>query len=366
MEDELHMNYEESYFFISYSQKNIAVDKDLERFRNNCVNYWIDKDGMRATDDTWIERARKTIFDEKCKGAVFYLCENSLKSAAVEQEIDLVNSRRKENPDFFTIAILVGGNSIPELIKNVYLSVDNSLLTKTLPLSRIVKIANMFTDEKIFIVRNENNLEEYYATVIKNLADFGVMLNKELIEKKLLEDKELDVYKRYSFGTFYYDECEPDVHLVSSNVFEELNGNIYIKLDDGFAHKSVAIKWIILDYANGNMKLISERVLDKIPGKDIDSWLNNFFYKIAFSKEEKRRIVGKVRTMSFEEYCLYNGKNNINPTNGKFWLDSINERQQQNMLMCVTGTKIDRVGLRKDIKYGIRPVIEIKILEETK
>lgn len=355
------MNTEEYYFFISYSQKNVAVDEDLERFKKEYVNYWIDKDGMRATDNSWIERAKKAIFNEKCKGSVFYLCENSLKSGAVEQEIDLVNTRRRDNPDFFAIAILVGGGSIPELIKNVYMSVDNASLTKTLPLTRIAKIAGLFTDEKIFIVRNENDLEEYYDKLIKNLIDYGVILNKESLENRLLSENELDSYKRYNFGTFYSNEYAPDVHLMSSNVFEELNGNFYIKLDDGLVYAADPIKWIILDYSDGKMKLISERVLERIPGKDIDSWLNDYFYRIAFSEEEKQKIVGRVTTLSFEEYSAYNSKNNINPTNGKFWLNSVNERKQQNMLMCVSGAKVDRIGLRKDIKYGIRPVIEIKI-----
>lgn len=354
------MNHDEPFFFISYSQKNIAVDDDLVYFDKESVNYWIDKDGMRATDNTWVERARQTIFDKKCRGALFYLCENSLKSDAVEKEIDLVNARREENTNFFVIAVLVGGKSIPNLIKNVYMSVDNSALEKNLPLSRIVKIANLFTDEKIFIVRYKENLAGYYGELIKNLIDFEVILNKESLERKLLRDNELDPYRRFSFGTFYNEELLSDVYLMSYNVFEELNGNLFIKLNDGFVRAANAIKWIILDYSDGKMKLISEQVLERIPGKDIDNWLNDYFYNLAFSSEEKQKIVGKVRTLSFDEYSLYNSKNNINPTNGKFWLNSVNVRKQQNMLMCVSGSKIDQIGLRKDIRYGIRPVIEIK------
>lgn len=355
------VNTKEYYFFISYSQKNAAVDDDLKFFNKGHANYWIDKDGMRATDNTWIERAKKAVFSEKCKGAVFYICENSLQSDAVEQEIDLVITRRKDDPDFFAIAILVGGRSIPELIKNVYLSVDNALLTKTLPLSRIAKIAGLFTDEKIFIVRNEDDLESFYDQLFKNLIDYEVILNKELLENKLIRENELDSYKRYSFGTFYSNACTPDVRLICSNVFEELNGNLYIKLDDGLVYAANPIKWIILDYSDGRMKLISEKVLERIPGKDIDSWLNGYFYRIAFSEEERQKIIGKVQTLSYEEYSAYSNKNDINPTNSKFWLNSVNERNQQNMLMCVSGSGVDKIGLRKDMKCGIRPVIEIII-----
>ena len=355
------MKHEENFFFISYSQRNSAVEEDLERFQKEFINYWIDKDGMRATDDSWIERAQKAIFDEKCKGAVFYLCENSLKSEAVEKEIGLVQKRRCEDPDFFAFAVLVGGRSIPELIKKVYMTTDDSQLVKVLPLSRIVNIAALFSDEKIFIVRDERNLETYYASLVKNLMDYGVVLNKDALENRLISDNELDSYKRYDFGVFYNEEIVPDVYLMSSNVYEELNGNRYIKLDDGLVHSANSIKWIILDYSDGVMKLVSERVLEKIPGKDIDSWLNGYFFNTAFSEDEKSKIEGRIKTLSFEEYSLYNSKSDINPTNGKFWLNSLNARNQQNMLMCVNGSKVDKIGLRKDIKFGIRPVIEIKI-----
>lgn len=355
------MNCNEAFFFISYSWKNNVVDEDLAFFDKEYVNYWIDKDGMRATDNTWIERAKKTVFEENCKGALFFLCENSLKSEAVEEEIDIVNERRKGDPNFFVIAVLVGGDSIPKLIKNVYLSVDDSVLEKNLPLSRIVKIASLFTDKKLFIIRDNEKLEEYHNELVKNLIDFGVVLNKEFLENKLLKQNELDSYKRYNFGTFYNEICVHDVYLMSYNVFEELNSNMYIKLDDGTVRMANAIKWLILDYSEGKMKLISERVLEKIAGKDIDSWLNDVFYNLAFSEDEKNSIVGKIRTLSVEEYSLYSSKNNINPTNEKFWLDSINERNQSNTLMCVNGAKLNTIGLRKDIRYGIRPVIEIRI-----
>lgn len=357
------MNLGEYYFFISYSRENAAVDEDLPFFKKEYVNYWIDKDGMRATDNTWIERARQAIFDEKCKGALFYLCEDSLKSEAIEKEIDLVNSRKKDNPEFFAFAVLVGGGSIPELIKNVYSSVDNSALSKTLPLSRIVKIASLFPDEKIFIVRDNGKLDGYYDNLLKNLTDFGVILNKESLVNELLSQNKLDPYNRYSFGTFYNKELVSNVNLMSYDTFKERNGCLYIKLKDGSVRTAEAIKWIILDcyYYERRIKLISEKVLEEIPGKDINEWLNNDFYNIAFTDDEKQLIVGEIRTLSFEEYTLYNGKNNINPTNGKFWLDSANERKQQNMLMCVSGANIDEVGIRKDKICGIRPVIEIKI-----
>lgn len=357
------MNLGEYYFFISYSRENAAVDEDLSFFKKEYVNYWIDKDGMRATDNTWIERAKQAIFDEKCRGALFYLCENSLKSRAIEEEIDLVSFRKKENPEFFAFAVLVDGGSIPELIKNVYSSVDNSALSKTLPLSRIVKIASLFPDEKIFIVRDNGKLDEYYDNLLKNLTDFGVILNEESLKNQLLSQNKLDSYDRFSFGTFYNKELVSSVNLMSYDTFKERNGCLYIKLKDGSVRPAEEIKWIILDYDyyERRMKLISEKVLEEIPGKDINEWLNNDFYNIAFNDDEKQSIVGKIRTLSFEEYKYYNGKNNINPTNGGFWLDSANEREQKNMLMCVSGARIDKLGRRKDIKYGIRPVIEIKI-----
>lgn len=358
------MNKDENYFFISYNQKNGAVNEDLAFFEETHANHWIDRNEMRATDDTWINRAEQAIFDGKCKGAIFYFCENALRSSAVEKEIDLVCRRRKENPDFFALLIIVGGRSIHELIRNVYASVEVTELAKTLPLTRIAKICELFPDEKIFIVRDVSDLEKYREALLRNLNEYGVILNKEAVENELRSNNKLDVYSRYSFGTFYGETPISDINLMSVNTFEEWNGYRYVKLADGSVRAAEEIKWIILDYSDGKMKLISEKVLEKIPGKDIDRWLNDDFYTLAFSTEEKEQIVGIVSTLSYQEYLRYSEKNSINPTNGKFWLNSVNERSQPNMLMCVSGERIDRIGLRKDKTYGIRPVIEIKYKEK--
>ena len=94
-------NHSEKFFFISYSQKNLAVGEDLKKLDDLYANYWIDRDGMRATDDTWIERARTAIFDKNCKGALFYICLDSLSSEAVENEMSLVLERKRKTASFF-------------------------------------------------------------------------------------------------------------------------------------------------------------------------------------------------------------------------------------------------------------------------
>ena len=355
------MNITKDFFFISYSQKDGEVAEDTGFFSENYVNFWIDTDGMRATDDSWIKRAEKTISDPSCKGAVFFLSVNSLASEAVETEIDLVLNKKKECPDFFVFAVLMDGYSIPHLIKRLYMSFDDLSLAKALPLSRIVKLSALFSDEKIYIVRDPKRLETYRQKLLTTLSECGVVLNREFIEGELKNENKLDAYKRYSFGMYYGQETVSNVHIPHTEVFVEKNGSWYIKLEDKTIHPAEPIKWIILDYSQGTMVMISEKVLDKIPGREIDTWLNQRFLSLAFSERERDMIVGPVRTLTYEEYTEYSEHESINPTNGTFWLDSINKRGQQNMLMCVNGSKINTIGYPKNMKNGIRPVIGIQV-----
>lgn len=354
------MNGKKAFFFISYSQRDVEVQEDVHFFDDQYVNYWIDKDGMRATDDTWIARARETIMNENCKGVVFYLSVHSLASNAVETEIDIVSEKRKQSPDFFVFAVLVDGLSIPHLIKKLYSATEDGRLANMLPLSRIVKISEMFSDEKIYLIRQTDRLSAYREQLLKNLSECGVVLNQEAIEDKLSSQKKLDAYKRYTLGMFYEPVTESRIYLTSTNTFEEIKGKWYVRLEDGTVHRAEPIKWIILDYSKGNMRLISERVLEKIPGRQIDAWLNTFFLPLAFNDKEREMISGPVRTMTCDEYVFYSEQDEINPANDSFWLNSINKRNEPNMLMYVNGRHIDRNGYRKDKKLGIRPMIEIR------
>ena len=74
------------------------------------------------------------------------------------------------------------------------------------------------------------------------------------------------------------------MNLPTQNVYKKVNGKWYIKLFDNSVHKVDPIKWIILDYRDGIVTLLSERVLDRIVGQEIDSWLNTTFRSLAFNE----------------------------------------------------------------------------------
>ena len=148
------MDSEKDFFFISYSHADQAVWEDVSYFDERCANYWIDKE-MRGTDDSWIQRVRDTLDLPHCKGAVFYLSENSLASGAIEKEINAVLYKIEKSPDFFVLAVLIEGCSVSHLVKKTYMKVDDdSKLKKTLPLSRLVVLGKLFSDEKIFLKRS--------------------------------------------------------------------------------------------------------------------------------------------------------------------------------------------------------------------
>lgn len=355
------MDPRKDFFFISYNHRNDEVREDASFFDSNYVNYWIDNEKMRATDNSWVERVENTAKSDHCKGAVFYLSTDSLSSNAVEKEIEIVWRIRESRPDFFVFAVLIGGLSIPHLIKQLYMSTDDSELTQTLPLSRISKISSLFSDEKIYLVRNPQTIDFYRKQILVTLFEKGVVLNQESIENDLKNNNKLDAYKRYEFGHFYKTETVSNIFLARINELARHNGKTYIKLEDETVRQTEPIKWIILDYNDGKMRLISESVLENISGNDMNRWLNNTFLDIAFSSEEREKLTAPVSTLTYEEYNHYNEQNDINPTNGKFWLNSVNKRNQANMLMYVNGIKVNTIGYPKHLKNGIRPVIEISV-----
>lgn len=354
-------NSKHNFFFISYSWKNSEVQDDVRFFTEHHVNHWIDKEGMRLTDDTWKERVAKTVFDEHCRGAVFYLSADSLQSDAVDFELETVKCKKQEDPDFFIIAIVIGGLSIPHLIKQVYDRTDDTKLWDVLPLVRIAKLTELFTDEKMLLRRDGNDLDSYYKTLMVNLTERGVIHTKRSVEDELLSKNRLDAYKRYSFGMFYDPEPAANVHYDKEDAFFERNGAHYIKLPDGTVHPAKKIKWIILGINGSSMKLITETAVESIAGSEIDSWLNGRFRNIAFSEEEKALLIGRIRTLTYDEYVSYSSESDINPTKCCFWLNSINIRRQTNSLMYVNGTRIDKIGKNKSCQVGIRPVIDIDI-----
>ena len=353
------MDIQKDFFFISYSWKNPEVLEDAKYFKDHYVNYWLDQNGVRMTDDAWYKRVECTVNDPNCKGAMFYLSVDSLASGQVEKEMHIIEKKRASCPDFFLIAALIGGYSVPHLIKQLYMSMDDTQLAKVLPITRIGTVSRLFPDDKIFIVRDPAELEKYHQRLLKELSACGVVLDRESIEDELRNEKKLDAYKRYSFGKFYETETVDNTFLAKENVFQERNGTWLIKLEDGTVHKAAPIKWIILDYNNERIRLMSERVLEKIRGRDIDMWLNTVFLPLAFNEEERSKLVGDLRILTYEEYVKYSEVSEINPTDENFWLNSINKRSEPNMLMCVNGNKINELGMQKERKNGIRPVIEI-------
>jgi hypothetical protein len=300
-----------------------------------------------------------TIDHENCKGAVFYISVHSLASEAVRKEIDLVLEKRNACPGFFVFAVLIGGKSIPHLIKKLYFETEDTKLVAVLPLAGIMILGKLFTDEKIYLVRDEEHLDSYHQKILTNLSECGVVLDQASVENELAKENKLNAYGQYPFGRFYTAEEAQHIFLPQANIFKERNGSWYIRLEDGTVRKAETINWIILDYKDGIMQMISERALEKITGRDIVPWLNEVFPEIAFTEEERALLEGPVRTLTYEEYEHYADGHNINPGNDCFWLNSINKRKEQNMLMYVNGSRVDQVGCRKDRKNGIRPVIKI-------
>ncbi len=68
------------FVFISYSHINAKVVlSDIVELKKRGINIWLDYDrldgGKDDTDTTWVDKIKKTLKNENCKGVIFYLSE---------------------------------------------------------------------------------------------------------------------------------------------------------------------------------------------------------------------------------------------------------------------------------------------------
>ena len=104
------------YYFVSYSHRDYRlVYSDIFDLQQNGLSIWYDQ-GI-AAGDNWKDTALKYITPFECKGVLFYISENALKSNAIKDEMEFAKSTNKP---FIVILISPNGETLSELIERMY------------------------------------------------------------------------------------------------------------------------------------------------------------------------------------------------------------------------------------------------------
>lgn len=157
----------EPYIFISYSHKDYKqVYADLADLHESGIRFWYDTDLLAGIN--WDDGVRKRLTDPKCRGIIFYLSDNSLRSEAILTEIriaigeDSATSCLPKNLDYFAVNLTSDLPSV--LVNRIFDGTDNGNERK-----RILEKA--FPDEQIFLIHEDgkNKKKNYWPKLIQNI-----------------------------------------------------------------------------------------------------------------------------------------------------------------------------------------------------
>ena len=157
----------EPYIFISYSHKDYKqVYADLSDLHESGIRFWYDTDQLAGIN--WDDGVRKRLTDPKCRGIIFYLSDNSLRSEAILTEIriaigeDSATSCLPKNLDYFAVNLTSDLPSV--LVNRIFDGTDNGNERK-----RILEKA--FPDEQIFLIHEDgkNKKKNYWPKLIQNI-----------------------------------------------------------------------------------------------------------------------------------------------------------------------------------------------------
>ncbi len=236
------------YYFISYSHKDYKeVYSDIFDFQQKGLSVWYDQ-GI-AAGDNWKDTAEKYMMPFECRGVVFYISENALKSKAIKAEIEFAKSTGKP-----FIVILISDNkelSLNYLIEKLY---SDGVIGK----SEFDFYKRMFPNEIIYI---------RYEDIVQN----KVKLIKGSLKKQPI--LELDTFS----SSLVVGNIEPE-DLLISNKFKIVIRGLYdyyakeVLISDFFellSNPRVIKSFLLEHYKRAYLKSVKESLLVLLKKKPI-------------------------------------------------------------------------------------------------
>lgn len=211
--DVLPLVFSDAYYFVSYSHKDYKkVYKDILLLQENGVPLWYDR-GMRPGAD-WRDVAESAMSKYACKGVIFYLSENSIKSDAVFEEFLLT---KKYGKSFCSVNLSNNKGEVlsaMQMAKNLNLKEDKiKIIEEMFPDTVLymsetdkveIKKDGIFklVEPKLLHCSTRKNISSLLGekhTVINSVADIDV--KKVVIPNAILDEND------NSYPVEYIDKC---------------------------------------------------------------------------------------------------------------------------------------------------------------
>ena len=349
------------FIFVSYSHHDVAiVKKDVSELHQKSVRIWFDEN-LQPSDE-WNAIAKKIIEHQNCIGVLFYNSEYSFASAACNEERKYTIERRNKDQNFKYWFINVNDEETDVLVGKAFpIAIAKGVSNFTKIISEY--ISPLFEENIIRI----NCANDEQISIIYNLAQENYIVDNEYNAMKTMDSSHLIDRGTglVQFGHFIDSKCAMPIAHDGNNESFVKDGKQYIIFDHEI-YSTHKLFWKLLYVKNSIAILLCDDIIAaKNGGRYVDEFLEQEFYRIAFSDAEKAalamspRLVNKNDLENVDDISCLSFSKNIGFNNVHYWIKG--DGLLPNWQCTIYNNVLYDKGFNISIKKGVRPVIEIPI-----
>lgn len=349
------------FIFVSYSHHEMEmVRNDVVALHKKSVRIWFD-DNLQPSDE-WNAIAKSIIEHENCIGVLFYNSEYSFASTACNEERKYTIERRKRDVNFKYWFININDEETDILVGKAFpIAISKGISNFTKIISEY--ISPLFEENIIRINCNGND----HLSSIYNLAQENYFVDNEFNAIKAMDS--FNLVDRgtglIQLGSFIGSKCEiPIAHEGDNECFFK-EGKQYIIFENEIYYPQL-LYWKLLYVKDSVAVLLCDSIVTKKQGgKDVDSFLTQEFYNIAFSESEKTVISTLPRLLLETDIANVDGMLSLGFSKNTefnmvhYWIKA--DGMLPNWQSTIFNKTLNKKGFIISVKKGVRPVIEIPI-----
>lgn len=283
------------YMFVSYAHLDSdAVYEDLRALYAKCLNYWYDK--KLKAGDPWDESVAEVIRNEQCCGIILYLSVNTVRSAAVEQELRIYKEIVATGRKFLLIPVSVSGGNVNSIVRAAYSDPQLAELSEKefdlkLPQERAANVLTTLPSNMLYIPRSPSDLshvDRIVEELQKHEADVFCDNDSSLDKLSRLSCVAIkDGVVHFTLGSYPQKQCldpySKDGATTENEEKTTRNGDAY------FRHSPLL--WRVVEIGETTFTAVTEYAIDCVAYNAIENYMKNFPEACSLSEEEKACIV---------------------------------------------------------------------------
>lgn len=349
------------FIFLSYSHhEKEMVQNDVLDLHKRSVRVWFD-DNLEPSDE-WSAVAKSIIEHENCIGVLFYNSEYSFASAACNEERKYTLERRERDPAFKYWFLNVNDEKTDSLVAKAF------SIAMSKGFANFIKnvsdyISPLFEENIIRInCAGNGHRDEIYRLAQENYVVDNEFNALKAMDANHLVDRGTGLIQ---FGCFTGAKCETPVPHDGDNERFVREGKQYVAFGNE-VYFSRVLNWKLLYVKDSVAVLLCDSIVaTKCGGKSADDFLEQEFFRIAFSEEEKAMLIAPPRLPDENDIENAGGVGAFGSTEesvasaAHYWIkkDGMLPDWQCTVFRNVLYGK----GFVVSVKKGIRPVIGIPV-----